>query len=55
MSSEAKIMEVKPKKKQKLKLPASSEEFFQKIAGLASFAVKFLIELFKPPYEINET
>jgi phospholipid/cholesterol/gamma-HCH transport system permease protein len=55
MSSETKIIEVEPKKKYKLKLPASSEEFFQKIAGLAAFAGRFLIELFKPPYEINET
>ncbi len=55
MSSTEKVNKKESKSTLKFKLPASLEEFFAKIAGLASFAFKFFIELLKPPYEINET
>jgi phospholipid/cholesterol/gamma-HCH transport system permease protein len=37
------------------KLPASFEEFFLKIAGLASFAFRFFKEFFKKPFEVKES
>ena len=39
----------------KLKLPKGLEEFFLKVAGLATFAWRFLKNIFKPPYEVSET
>ena len=53
MNSKEKILTVKSKPM--FKFPASLEEFFMKIASLAVFAFRFFVELFKPPYELNET
>jgi phospholipid/cholesterol/gamma-HCH transport system permease protein len=39
----------------KLKLPKSLEGFFLKVAGLTLFAMRNIKEVFKPPYEFNET
>lgn len=39
----------------KLKLPKSIEEFFVKVAKLSLFAGKNIKDVFKPPYEFNET
>jgi phospholipid/cholesterol/gamma-HCH transport system permease protein len=55
MKGEKEIQASEAKSSFKLRLPGSLEEFFLKIAGLASFAAKFFIEVFKPPYELNES
>lgn len=39
----------------KFKLPKSIEEFFLKVSGLTLFALRNIKEVFKPPYEFNET
>jgi len=38
-----------------LKLPNSLSDFFLKVASLSVFAFRNLKEIFKPPYELNET
>lgn len=37
------------------KLPKSFEDFFLLVSGLAGFATKSIREMFRPPYDINET
>ncbi len=39
----------------KLKIPKGMEEFFLKVAGLTTFAWRFMRNIFKPPYEVSET
>ncbi len=38
-----------------IRLPGSAQEFFLRIAGLTTFAIRFVKEVFKPPYEFRET
>lgn len=39
----------------KIRLPKSFEDLFLNAANLTMFAFRFLKEIFKPPYEFNET
>lgn len=55
MANSTQIEESLQPTKFKIKLPKGIEEFFLKVAGLSMFAFRNVKEVFKPPYEFNET